>query len=73
MVTKHPAGQTKPPPQHRPEAAAPDTGCSYAPKCVGCPWRTCIQELPAHERRIFVDALRLVRGYLAEPDTVISA
>ena len=73
MVTKHPAGQTKPRPQHRPEAAAPDRGCQYAPRCTACPWSVCVKELPTQERHDFLVALRLVRRYLAEPDEVISA
>ncbi len=51
---------------------APDRGCQYAARCTACPWRECIAELPAKEHTTFVHALRLVRSYLAEPDSVIA-
>ena len=52
--------------------AAPDQGCSVWPQCVSCPWRTCIAELPAKEHAQFVHALRLVRSYVAAPDSAIA-
>ena len=48
-----------------------DRGCQWAPKCVECPWARCIPELPARERNEITAALRLVRGYLAEPDRAL--
>ncbi len=52
--------------------APPDKGCSVWPRCVSCPWSTCIAELPAKEHTQFVHALKLVRGYLAAPDRTIA-
>ena len=48
-----------------------DRGCSVWPQCVSCPWRVCVAELPPSELMQFRHALRLVRGYLAEPDGTI--
>jgi hypothetical protein len=63
---------TNPRPSYRPEAVTPDTGCQYAPRCTGCPWRACVKELPAKERNEFLIAFRIVRSYVAAPDTAIS-
>jgi hypothetical protein len=71
MSAARPAGHTAPRPQHRPEEAAPDTGCQYAPRCTECPWRECVKELPAKERTEFLAAFRVVRSYLAAPDATI--
>ncbi len=55
------------------EEAPPDRGCSVWPSCITYPWRVCIAELPARELMQFRHALKLVRGYLAEPDSAIGA
>ena len=51
----------------------PDTGCAYAPKCLTCPWRSCILHLPADERRIFGLAWRVIEAFKASPDRTIDA
>lgn len=48
-----------------------DRGCEWAPKCVTCPWRECVKELRARERHELIDALRIVRRYLPEPDRAL--
>ena len=53
--------------------AAPDKGRSVWPACVSCPWHEGIAELPARELMQFRHALRLVRSYLAVPDSAIEA
>lgn len=52
-------------------SASTDTGCAYAPKCLSCPWATCVKELPPEERLPFVAALRLVRRYLPAEDRIL--
>jgi hypothetical protein len=42
-----------------------DEGCTYAPKCATCPWRTCVKELSDAERGEFVAAFRVVVRHLA--------
>ena len=54
------------------QSAPPDRGCSVWPQCVSCPWNVCIAELPADEHATFVHALKLVRSYLAAPDSAIT-
>ena len=49
----------------------PDTGCAYAPKYLACPWRACILQLPADERRIFSLAWRTLEAFKAPPDLAI--
>ena len=51
--------------------APPDKGCSSWPQCVSCPWLVCIPEFPAKERQEFTAALKVVRGYLAEPERTV--
>ena len=51
----------------------PDTGCDYAPKCLTCPWRACVLQLPADERRIFGLAWRVIESFKAPPSTVSDA
>ena len=53
------------------EGPPEDRGCSVWPRCVSCPWRECIAELPAKEHASFVHALKLVTRYLAEPDRAL--
>ena len=48
-----------------------DTGCTYAPRCLACPWRACILHLPADERRIFSLAWRTLEAFKAPPDLAI--
>jgi hypothetical protein len=70
-MTKRPAGHTAPRPQHRPEAAAPDRGCSAWERCTSCPFRVCIAELPNTERLAFYAAWRTVLRYVAAPGETI--
>ncbi len=58
---------------HYGDDAPPDKGCSVWPQCVTCPWNVCIAELPQREHVTFVHALKLVRSYLAAPDSAIKA
>ena len=51
----------------------PDTGCEYAPKCLTCPWRVCILQLPADERRVFGLAWRVIESFKAAADPTIDA
>jgi hypothetical protein len=39
-----------------PETVAPDRGCRYWQRCVTCPYRACVFELPARERVEFTAA-----------------
>ena len=48
----------------QPEAAPPDRGCAFAPKCASCPWRVCIQTLPPKKQGEFTAAWTLLRRYL---------
>ena len=50
----------------------PDTGCRYAPRCLTCPWRACIRELPAPERLEFDAAWQVLAGYVAPPDRALA-
>ena len=51
----------------------PDNGCQYADRCLTCPWRSCILQLPADERRVFRLAWRVIASFKAPPDPTISA
>ena len=59
-------------PPIRPARNTEHRGCPSGTRCGERPWRLCIKELPTRERHEFINALRLVRGYLADPETVIS-
>ncbi len=49
-----------------------DTGCSFAPKCVTCPWTKCLlTEAREADRRELAQALRVVRRHMAPPDSAI--
>ena len=50
-----------------------DNGCEYAPKCLTCPWRSCILQLPLNERRVFGLAWRVIESFKAPPDPTIDA
>ena len=50
-----------------------DNGCAYAPKCLACPWRSCILQLPLNERRVFGLAWRVIEAFKAAPDGAIDA
>ena len=52
----------------RPEIAAGDRGCRYAPRCVDCPWVVCIQTLGEKKAREFGDAWALLQRYLVPPE-----
>ena len=45
----------------QPEAAPPDVGCAYAPKCAECWLARCVLELSGVEARKLGDALRVVK------------
>ena len=49
-------------------AVMPDRGCRFAPKCVTCPWSTCLLNLPSAEQARFTAALKTLRPYLPAPD-----
>ena len=48
-----------------------DRGCSFAPRCLTCPWRVCLQTARAEERLELAAALRVVRRYVAAPDRAL--
>jgi hypothetical protein len=48
-----------------PETAAPDRGCRFWPRCVTCPFRDCVLELPARQRVEFTTAWQTVLKYVA--------
>ncbi len=64
MVTSTKARRT----YGRRDDVALDNGCGVGERCVSCPWRVCVAELPRAERPQFVEAWRLVRSHLAAPD-----
>ena len=51
----------------------PDNGCQYADRCLACPWRSCILQLPLNERRVFGLAWRVIEAFKAAPDGAIDA
>lgn len=52
------------------DAPLADTGCAYAPACIGCEWRRCVWELSKDERHIFSLAYRTLETFRAPPDEV---
>jgi hypothetical protein len=52
-----------------PETVAPDRGCRFWPRCVTCPFQSCILDLPAKERVEFTAAWRVVLRHV-EPAMV---
>ena len=49
----------------------PDVGCEFSARCTACPWRTCIHELPAADRRLFGLAWRTLQTFRAALDGAI--
>ena len=49
-----------------------DRGCSFAPSCLRCPWRVCLQAARPEERAELAAAMRVIKRYVAAPDRALT-
>ena len=50
-----------------------DRGCSFAPRCLTCPWRVCLQTTRPEERLELAAAMRVVKKYVRAPERALTA